>query len=88
MKTIRPCRNSRLASEVEAGHGFVEDEQVRSFRDGQGQRELGALSAGKLPGLLGPVEAESGDPVIGQLPIPTGIGVDTEPQVVGDGQAA
>jgi hypothetical protein len=72
---------------VEAGHGFIQDEQIRSFRDGQGQRELGALPAGQFPGLLGRVEAESGDPVVGQLPIPAGVGVGSEPQVVGDRQA-
>jgi hypothetical protein len=58
---------------VEAGYGFVEDEQLGSFRDGQRQRELGALSAGEPPGLLIWVEAELGDPVIGQLLIPAGV---------------
>ncbi len=72
---------------VEAGHGLVEDEQLRSLRDGEGQRKLGALPAGQLPGLLGRVEAEFGDPVIGNLLIPAGVGVGTETQMVGDGQA-
>jgi len=69
---------------VEAGDRFVEDEQVGSFRNGQGQRELRALSAGELPGLLGRVEAELGDPVVGKLLIPTGVGVGAETQVIGE----
>ena len=43
---------------VEAGHRLVEDQQLGPFRDGQGQRELGALPAGELPGLLRRVQAE------------------------------
>jgi hypothetical protein len=44
---------------VEAGHGFVEDEQVRSLRDGQGQRQLGALAAIPSPPSCGPALASA-----------------------------
>jgi hypothetical protein len=38
---------------VEAGDGFIEDQQLGPLGDGQGQSELGALPPGQLPGLLG-----------------------------------
>ena len=47
---------------VEAGDRLVEDEQLGPLGDGQGQRELRALAAGELAGLLLRVEAELVDP--------------------------
>ena len=43
---------------VEAGHGLVEDQQLRALGDGQREGELGALAARELAGPLLRVEAE------------------------------
>src|SRR5215813_2911605 len=68
---------------IEARHRLVEDQQLRTLRDGQRQRELGALAAGELPGTLSWVEPEPGDPVVGQLRIPTRVHVCAEAEVIG-----
>jgi len=46
---------------VETGHRLVQDEQLGSFRDGQGQGQLGALATGQLSGALVGIEAELAD---------------------------
>ena len=47
---------------IKAGHRLVQDQQLRPFRDGQGQRELGPLPAGQRPGLLAGVQVQPLDP--------------------------
>src|SRR5207249_513939 len=71
---------------IEAGHRFVEEQQVGPFGHGEGQGELGALAAGELAGLLPRVQVEPPDPVGGQLVVPARVEVGAEAQVVGDGQ--
>ena len=56
---------------VEAGDRLVEDQQLGPLGDAQGQRELGALAAGQLPGPLARVEAEPVDPAPGQARRPS-----------------
>ena len=60
---------------IQARHRFVEDQQLRSLRDGHGQGELGPLADAEPARLLGRVQAQSGDPVFGQLRIPARIGL-------------
>ena len=57
---------------VEAGDRLVEDQQLGALGDAQGERQLGALAAGQLPGPLRGVEAEPLDPVAvpGRRPSP------------------
>ena len=43
---------------VEAGHGLVEEQQLGSLGQPEGQRELGALAAGEAARPLGRVEPE------------------------------
>ena len=71
---------------VEARHRLVEDEQLRPFRHGQGQGELGALAAGELAGSLAAVEAECRDPAVGEAAIPARVQPRAEAQMVRDGQ--
>ena len=56
---------------VEARHGLVEDQQLGSLGDRQGEGELGPLAAGELAGLLVRVEAELLDPALGQVVRPS-----------------
>ena len=56
---------------VQAGDGFVQDEQLGPLGDGQGQGELGALAAGQLPGPLAGIQAEPLDPAAGQVRRPS-----------------
>ncbi len=72
---------------VQAGHRLVEQEQLRPFRDGQGERELGALAAREPAGLLPGVQAELGDPLLRHRLVPAGVGAGAEPEVIGDRQA-
>ena len=51
---------------VEAGDRLVEDQQLGPLGHGQGQRELGALSAGQLARPLARVQAELLDPAPGR----------------------
>ena len=69
---------------VEAGDRLVEDQQLGSLREPEGQRELGALAAGELAGLLARVEAEAVDPATGGGVVPARVEVGAEAQVVGD----
>ena len=52
---------------VQAGHGLVEEEQLRSLGERDGQRELGALPAGERSRLLLAVQAELVDPPLSEL---------------------
>ena len=55
---------------VEARDRLVEDQQLGPLGEAEGQRELGALAAGELAGLLARVEAEPLDPARGQRVVP------------------
>ncbi len=69
---------------VETGHRLVQDEQLGSFRDGQGQGQLGALATGQLPGALVGIEAELADAAPGCLIVPVRVEPPAQPQMVGD----
>ena len=55
---------------VEAGDRLVEQQQLGSLGDAQGERELGALAAGEPAGALRRVEAEPLDAIAGQGGVP------------------
>ena len=67
---------------VEAGDRLVEDQQLGSLGQAQGEGELSALPAGQLPGPLGGVEAEPLDPGPSHGVVPARVEPGTEPQVV------
>ena len=72
---------------VEAGDRFVEDEQLGPLGDGDGEGELGTLSAGELARLLLRLKVEPFDTGLRKLGIPAGIQLGAELEVIGDGQA-
>src|SRR6185437_4676461 len=72
---------------VEAGDRLVEYQYFRALGNGQRERELRALTAGELACLLGWVEPDPGDPVLGYPGVPAWVHVRAEAQVVGHGQA-
>jgi hypothetical protein len=69
---------------VEAGDGFVEDQQLGPLGDGQGERKLGPLPARERARLLSAVEPETLDALLGQRPVPRRVDPGPDVQVVGD----
>ncbi len=70
---------------IETGHGFVEDEKLRTFGDRHRQRNLGALAAGERTGPLVGIEVELFDPSLGELLIPVRTEGGAHHQVLRDG---
>ena len=71
---------------VQAGHRLVQDQQLGTLGDGQGQRELGALPAGQGAGLLAGIQVQLLDPAARQPGVPVRVEVCAEIQVIGDRQ--
>jgi hypothetical protein len=55
---------------VQAGDRLVEEEQIWLFGDGQGERQLGALTSREFPRSLLEVEAEILDAMFGERRVP------------------
>ena len=83
---ISSCRNSRRASGSRLATGSSRIEQLGSFRDGQGQGELGPLAAGQLAGALVGSRPSWLDAAPGRLVVPVRVEPRAQPQVVGDAQ--
>ena len=71
---------------VQAGHRLIQEQQLRPLGDRQGQRELGPLPAGQLPGLLAGIQVQPVDPAAGQLFVPARVEARAQPEVIGDRQ--
>ena len=78
LKELTPCER------IEARHGFVEQEKLRSLRHRQGQGQLGALAARELACLLVRVKPEAHDAILGQPRVPARVHPGAEAQVVTD----
>ena len=83
---IRMLQKLPPGERVEAGHRFVEDEQLGPFRDRQRERELGPLAAGELAGPLARIEAELADAALGQLVVPARVEPRAETEVIVNGK--
>ena len=55
---------------IEARDRLVEDEQLGSFRDREGERQLGVLAARQLAGALLAIKAELVDAALGDGGVP------------------
>ena len=71
---------------VEARYGFVEQEQLWAFADGDGQGDLGALAPRELAGALAEREAEAFDASRSKVTIPLRVELLAEAEVVSDGE--
>jgi hypothetical protein len=83
-----PAANSiRLAGtpagqRVQTGDRLIQDQQLGSLGDGQGQGQLSPLAPGQLPGPLAGIQAQPVDPVAGKTSVPARIQLGAQPQVV------
>ena len=73
---------------VKAGHRLVQDQQLGTLGDGQGQRELGPLPAGQGAGLLAGIQVKPVDPVARQLCVPARVEARAQFEVIGDDRPA
>jgi hypothetical protein len=69
---------------IQAGQRFVEQQQPRTARDGQRQRELCLLAAGQPARLAAQGDAKGGQAGPGELTVPSGVHRLGYPQQVAD----